>query len=61
MNDTNAERLGLNPEFFRQIAKGRRKPLPETAMAIERAIEGVVIREELRPISFLASRRGSRP
>ncbi len=57
MNDTKAERLGLNPGFLRQMAKGRRKPLPETVMAIECATEGVVTREELRLDMFLAPRR----
>ena len=51
-----AAHLGLNAEFLRQISKGRRKPSPETAIAIEHATSGQVTREELRPDIFAAPR-----
>ena len=51
-----AKELGLNPEFLRQIAKGRRRASAKTAIAIEHATAGAVTREELRPDIFAAPR-----
>lgn len=53
-----ARALGRNAEFLRQIAKGRRRPSPETAIQIEAATNGAVTREELRPDVFGVPRPG---
>ncbi|WP_414041297.1 transcriptional regulator [Acidithiobacillus sp. M4-SHS-6] len=44
-----ADMLGLNAEFLRQVAKGRRRVSAETAIRIERATDGLVTRSDLRP------------
>jgi DNA-binding transcriptional regulator YdaS (Cro superfamily) len=44
-----ADHLGLNAEFLRQVAKGRRRFSPEMAIEVEAKLNGAVSRSELRP------------
>ncbi len=47
-----AESLGFNAEYLRQVAKGRRRFSPKSAVLIEHATCGAITREDLRPDIF---------
>ncbi len=48
-----ADALGVTPPLISQWLSGHRRISPETALRIERATNGAVTREELRPDIFL--------
>ena len=48
-----ARRSGTTPDYLKQIAYGYRKPSGVLARRIEKATEGMITREELRPDIFL--------
>jgi len=47
-----AEALGVSQGAVWQWASGKTPPSPEKALAIERATDGKVTRQELRPTDF---------
>ena len=48
-----AEYLRISPTWLSLIMKGQRKASPELSLRIEKATQGLVTREELRPDIFL--------
>jgi len=48
-----AEFLGVSSTWLSLIIHGHRKPSPKLAVAIEKATQGLVLRNELRPDLFL--------
>jgi len=48
-----AEYLRISPTWLSLIMKGSRRASPELSLKIEKATQGLVTREELRPDIFL--------
>jgi DNA-binding transcriptional regulator YdaS (Cro superfamily) len=48
-----AQYLGISPTWLGQLISGVRKASPKLSIAIERATQGLVTRQEMRPDLYL--------